>query len=183
MWANKRLAQDRHGPSVVVSDALLSFNDREEALSRAYVQAVAADAGYAIATWDFDRGGIDVEVKAGGSMRPSLGLQLKATINLNKAQDGRYRFALPRRNYDLLREPSLTPRLLVVLDLPQDRAQWFTLTPENLVLRRCAYWVSLAGAPETTNTETVTVSIDPANRLDTSALRALMEQARTGRIL
>jgi hypothetical protein len=37
---------------------------------------------------DFDRDGIDLEVKAGRMMRPSLGLQLKATINLGDLVNG-----------------------------------------------------------------------------------------------
>ena len=58
---------------------------------------------------DFDRDGVDVEIKAGGAMRPSIGLQLKATINLGDAKDGLFHFPLKRRNYDLLRLPSLIP--------------------------------------------------------------------------
>ncbi len=115
-------------------------------------------------------------------MRPSIGLQLKATINLGQAKDGAYRFPLKRRNYDLLRIATQVPRLLIVLDLPPTEEEWLTVTPENLILRRTAYWASLAGAPETDNATSVTVSIDIARRLDTEALRALMEQSRKGAI-
>lgn len=165
-----------------MTDNLLTGTDREEALSRAYVQAVAAGAGYVVATMDFDRDGVDIEIKAGGAMRPSIGLQLKATINLGQAKDGAYRFPLKRRNYDLLRIATQVPRLLIVLDLPPTEEEWLTVTPENLILRRTAYWASLAGAPETDNATSVTVSIDIARRLDTEALRALMEQSRKGAI-
>jgi hypothetical protein len=99
-------------------DELFAPTDRHEALSRAYVYAVAAGAGYAVATMDFDRDGVDLEIKAGGGMRPSVALQLKATINLGEATDGMFRFPLKRRNYDLLRIPTQVPRLLIVLDLP-----------------------------------------------------------------
>jgi hypothetical protein len=165
-----------------MTDHLLTGPDREEALSRAYVQAVAAGAGYVVATMDFDRDGIDVEIKAGGAMRPSIGLQLKATINLGEPAKGVFRFPLRRRNYDLLRLPTQAPRLLVVLDLPRDETQWLTVTAESLVLRRSAFWASLAGAPETDNEATVTVSIQSDHRLDTDSLRALMDQSRTGTI-
>lgn len=165
-----------------MTDNLLTGTDREEALSRAYVQAVAAGAGYVVATMDFDRDGVDVEIKAGGAMRPSIGLQLKATTNLNVAKDGLFRFPLKRRNYDLLRIPTQVPRLLVVLDLPSIEDDWLTVSHEKLIVRRSAYWASLAGLPETDNETSVTVSIDIAHRLDTHALRALMEQSRTGAI-
>ena len=165
-----------------MTDNLLTGTDREEALSRAYVQAVAAGAGYVVATMDFDRDGVDVEIKAGGAMRPSIGLQLKATTNLNVAKDGLFRFPLKRRNYGLLRIPTQVPRLLVVLDLPSIEDEWLTVSHEKLIVRRSAYWASLAGLPETDNETSVTVSIDIAHRLDTHALRALMEQSRTGAI-
>jgi len=163
-------------------DHLLTDEDHEEALSRAYVQAVAARAGYIIATMDFDRDGVDIEIKAGGAMRPSIGVQLKATINLGEPAAGVFRFVLRRRNYDLLRIPTQVPRLLVVLDLPRDKNQWLTVTAESLVLRRCAFWTSLAGAPETDNDTAVTVSIQSDHRLDADSLRALMAQSRTGTI-
>ena len=47
-------------------------------------------------------------------------------------------------------------------------------------MRRCAYWVDIAGFPDTTNTETVTVSIDKQNRFDIENLKKLMERARGG---
>lgn len=166
----------------MIQDHLLTPTDREEALSRAYVQAVAAGAGYVVANLDFDRDGIDYVIKAGGQMRPSLGIQLKATINLGEVQEGRYSYSLKRRNYDLLREPTQTPRVLVVLALPQDEAEWLTVTDEELVLRRCAYWVSLTNLPETDNRASVTVSLPARQRFDVAALRNLMEQSRRGTI-
>ena len=64
-------------------DALLSVRDREEALSRAYVRAVAGFAGYVVSEADFDRDGIDLRIHAGGDFNPAIGLQLKATIGLD----------------------------------------------------------------------------------------------------
>ena len=106
-----------------MTDVLLSTTDREEALSRAYVQTIAAGAGYVVGDMDFDRDGVDITVKAGGGMRPCLDIQLKATINLGSVHAGAFRYALKRRNYDLLRIPTQTPRILVLLDLPRDEAR------------------------------------------------------------
>jgi hypothetical protein len=115
-----------------MTDGLLTGQDRQEALSRAFIQAIAAGAGYVVATMDFDRNGVDVEIKAGGAMRPSLALQLKATVNLGEAIDGAYRFPLKRRNYDWLREQTQIPRLLAVLDLPRTEVEWLQVTPDKL---------------------------------------------------
>lgn len=165
-----------------MTDPLLTSADREEALSRAYVDAVAAGAGYIVATMNFDRDGIDVEIRAGGALRPCLDLQLKATINLGEANGGEFRFPLKRRNYDLLRLPTMVPRLLVVLSLPADESEWLSVTAEQLILRRCAFWANLTGLPETVNKDSDTVSILEKNLFDVEGLKALMKDASNGAI-
>ena len=164
-----------------MDDAILTRNDREEALSRAYVAAVAAGAGYTLAAEDFDRDGVDVQIHAGGAMHPSLGLQLKATAQVGTgATMATSVTPLRRRNYDLLQAPALVPRLLVVLDLPDDEGQWLSVSVDKLVMRRCAYWANLCGLPETDNESSVTVTIGQRNRFDVENLRDLMNQARRG---
>ena len=163
-----------------MSDALLISTDREEALSRVYVQAIAAAAGYVVAPPDFDRDGVDLTIRAGGAFRPCLDIQLKATVNLGPAEGGVYRYPLKRRNYDLLRVETMVPRILVVLELPKEETEWMVVSPERLILRRCAWWASLARAPETANKETVTVSLQ--NQFDVDGLKALMDRSRTGTV-
>jgi hypothetical protein len=163
-------------------DKLLSQNDREEELSRAYVSAVAAVAGYVTFQQNFDRDGVDIQIRAGGLMRPSLDIQLKATINLGEATEGVYRYPLKRRNYDLLRGQTTIPRILVLLALPVAEADWLSVTPDLLMLRRCAFWVNLAGFPETQNTDSVTISVHSSNLFDVACLKGLMDKARSGAI-
>ena len=130
-----------------------------------------------------DRDSVDVRIMAGGPRRPALDLQLKATADLPEAQDGFRRFRLRIKNYDDLRVETQTPRLLVVLDLPQDEAQWMTVTAEELVLRRRAYWMSLQqGHEDVVRQETVTVRIPEGNVFDVATLQTLMERSRNGDI-
>ena len=49
--------------------------------------------------------------------------------------------------------------------------------PESLIARRCAYWVSLWGAPESSNATSQTVYIPSDNRLSVESLRAVMARA------
>jgi hypothetical protein len=165
-----------------MSDALVTSTNREEALSRAYVAAITAGAGYQVAKADFDFDGVDLTIQAGGLVRPRLDIQLKATINLGAPAEGVFRYPLKRRNYDLLREATMVPRILVVLDLPTNETDWLDVTPDELIMRKCAYWTSLLGARETDNKETVTISIQHANRFDVEGLKTLMQKARTGSI-
>ena len=162
---------------------LLTGPDQQEGLSVAYVKALAARAGFSTAVPEPDRDSVDVRIMAGGPRRPALDLQLKATTDLAEAQDGFRRFRLRIKNYDDLRVETQTPRLLVVLDLPQDEAQWMTVTTEELVLRRRAYWVSLQqGHEEAASQETVTVRIPEGNVFDVATLQTLMERSRSGDI-
>jgi len=166
-----------------MNNPVLTSQDQEEALSRVYVSAVAARAGFVTLTPEMDRYRIDMRIQSGGSMRPALELQLKATTNLTAPNgDGFIHFPLKVKNYNALREDTQTPSILVVLDLPKDPNQWVTVTEESLVLKRRAYWLSLLGRRETANTETVTVKIPQDNLFNVDNLRSLMKQSQSGRI-
>lgn len=163
-----------------MSNGLLTSADREEALSIAYVSAVAAGAGYTTSTRSLDRDGIDIQFQAGGDMRPTLDAQLKATVGLGNLKKGVYRYPLKRSNYDKLIVASYVPRILIVLALPKKEVDWLNITPRQLIMRRCAFWVNLRGMPSTQNAESVTISIDPKNLFDVAGLQALMAKAGTG---
>ena len=165
-----------------MTDALIEGVDQQEALSLVYAQAVAARAGYAANVPLPDRDSVDLQVRAGGAMRPALDLQLKATVNLGQASDGTFRFPLKKKNYEDLRTETVIPRVLVVLHLPRDNTQWMTVTSEELVMRRAAYWLSLRGYEERANRTSVTVRIPTSQQFDVQNLCRLMELARTGEI-
>jgi len=166
-----------------MEDAILWRNDRAEQLSRVYVQALAAGAGYTTATPSVDRDSIDIELHAGGRKRPKLDIQLKATADLGAAIENAYRFPLSVKNYNDLRADTMVPRILVILALPKSEDEWLAVKAEEMILRRCAYWRSLAGEPETENKSSIAVSIPVGNRLDIHGLRSLMDRARTGAVL
>ena len=165
-----------------MTDSLLTDADIEETLSRVYVQAVAARAGYVISEPRPDRTGIDLRVEAGGAMAPAIDLQLKATVNLGGPRNGRYHYNLNSTNYNKLCRLSQVPRLLIVLDLPDEKDLWVTVTSEELVLRRKALWLNLRGREETDNRYSVTVHIPEQNLLDIDNLRMLMDQSRKGKL-
>lgn len=162
---------------------LLTVPDQKEGLAVVYVKALAVRAGFVAAKPDLDRDSVDLQIMAGGPMRPKLDLQLKATAVLAESEDGVRRIRLSRKNYDDLRVDTQTPRLLVVLELPPEEEKWMTVTTEELVLRRRAFWLSLqVDFEEAGERETVTVSIPERNLLDVDSLRALMERSRKGTI-
>ncbi len=162
-------------------DSLLAPTDVEEALSIAYVHAVAAAAGYVIALKNFDRDGIDVTVEAGGGFRPKVDAQVKASVNLSQSGDV-WKFPLKRRNYDHLILQTQTPRILVLLHLPANQADWINVDMDALVMRNCAFWVCMTGASATENSATITVDVPLANKFDVPGLKRLLELSRTGKL-
>jgi hypothetical protein len=168
--------------SAIGAGALLSGNDQMEALSRAYVAAIAANAGYLMAVPDFDRDSIDVMLHAGGRMRPQIGIQLKATTGI-AASVSSFKYSLKIKNYEDLRAETQVPRILVVLAMPKQSTSWLNHNPKRLILKRCAYWKSLAGAESTPNQTAINIDIDTTQVFDVFALSALMEKSRTGSAL
>ena len=166
-----------------MTGTLLTDPDQKEALSLVYAKAVATRAGFLTSVPEPDRDSVDLRIQAGGPRRPALELQLKATVNLGEPQAGVLSFPLSIKNYNDLRIPTQTPRLLVLLELPKDEVRWMTVTAEELVLRRRAYWLSLQqGHDEVVGQQTVTVHIPEHNLFDVEALRTLIEQSRNGEI-
>jgi hypothetical protein len=107
---------------------------------------------------------------------PRVEVQLKATAQ-NLLTEDYLSFPLPVKNYDELREPSMVPRLLVVLRLPATLDQWLDQNEEALISRHGAYWLSLLGMPASDNTYTVTVHLPRTQLLTKESLQGLMERA------
>lgn len=163
-----------------MTDGILSLEDQQERLSEVYVSTVALSAGYSVAKSDLDRDGIDLQLRAGGGMLPQIDIQLKATYTLGEPQSGMYRYPLKVRNYNLLRLETLVPRILILYHMPKEFAQWAVFEPESLTLRRCAFWVNLAGLAETANSATVTIDVPANNIFNVSCLKSMMDKTRRG---
>jgi len=155
----------------------MTENLQKEALSAAYVRFVAALAGVSVARPEVDDDSMDLILLASGEMSeasPALGLQLKATSDPSVIKEGRIAFPLGRKNYDDLRRLTRWPRILVVLVLPEEPGEWVEQSEEQLVARRCAYWVSLRGLPNR-DQQSITVDLPRQNLFTPAAVRSLLE--------
>lgn len=126
---------------------------------------------------------VDVTIAAKGRIHqqavlisPRLEVQLKASSQ-SILRDNEVPFPLPVKNYEELRCETMIPRLLVVFVLPEDPNEWLEQREEQMITRRCAYWISLLGRASTNNTTTVTVHVPRTNCLTVENLRSLMEAA------
>jgi hypothetical protein len=109
---------------------VLIRSHRQEALSRAYIHAIAARCGLGCSFHEFDYG-IDLTIheieRVGTRYRESgfaLDVQAKSTTSALATPD-RVRYDMEVRAYDDLRQVNAgTPRILVLLVLPEDEGTW-----------------------------------------------------------
>jgi hypothetical protein len=159
-------------------------NTQKELFSNVFIQAVAAVAGYACYKPQPDTESVDWGIAAiggGGSIKsPRLELQLKCTAQDCLAGDA-LRYPLKTKNYEELSSDNyLVPRILAVVLVPEEIGEWMGQSEEQLVLRRCAYWVSLRGMAATKNTGKVTVTIPRSQQFTVDALVAMMTRIGEG---
>jgi hypothetical protein len=164
----------------------MDLNKQKEQFSIAYVQAVVAVAGFNIYRVDVDEDSIDLGVAATGAKNfprsPKLDLQLKCTAG-DVLQDDAVHFPLKIKNYDDLRANSLTPHLLVVVLVPEDVLQWLQHSEEELIMRRCGYWMSLRNAADIDNETSVTVRLPREQAFTPEVLRQIMHKINDGESL
>lgn len=151
----------------------------KEQFSFAHLHALAAQAGCVVDLARVDLDSIDCRiskpgVNARGVWGPVLEVQLKCTSVLDRDSAGSPVFDLAVRAYNALRdERCFNPRMLAVLEVPSDPADWIACTDGEICLRHRAYWTSLKGEPPTSNVRSVRVSV--AAPLDGDALLHLLD--------
>lgn len=157
---------------------------QKEEFSRAYVLAVAAAAGMSTYGLSVDDDSIDIGLAArGGQGRlrsPRIELQLKCTAE-QPPPGPDFPHELKIKNYEELCGASVVPRILVVVVVPELPGDWLNHSEDQLVLRRCAYWVSLREMPNVQNTRSVTIRMPRVQVFNVTALIQLMSMVGEGR--
>lgn len=152
----------------------MTYEQQMEQFSLAYIRAVVARAGYQVTRDEVDTG-LDGMIKGDTGRRPRMEFQAKSTAD-DIRRGGYLHFPLLIGNYDLLRDAyALVPRILIVVLLPKDVADWLCQDDDELCLRRCGYWLSLEDQPSVTNTATRTVQIPTSNVFNAKQLHDLMQ--------
>ncbi|MGB6301022.1 MAG: DUF4365 domain-containing protein [Rivularia sp. (in: cyanobacteria)] len=135
------------------------------------------------ATRPMDIGGIDIiisgEEKEFTLYPPRLEVQVKSTSTA--VIDNEFiRYPLKLKNYNELRKSrTLVPKILVIILLPDNPNEWVNQSETELCLRRCGYWLSLKGQPETQNAESVTVYLPRQQLFTVSTVKNIMDTIET----
>ena len=167
----------------------LTVNDIESELSYAYLHAIAAAAGCecCISGRISDNHKIDATIRCFDDFGPdtmsnvTLQIQLKATRQDLDETATSVAYDLDLETYDTLRStPTESAQFLVLLRLPKDQSQWLSYDVRALSLRKCAYWLSLVGAPASRNRTSQRVHFPKRNRLTPTSLRTIIATSARG---
>lgn len=158
---------------------MLPRTQRMELLSKAYVRALVAQAG-GICMEPVPDFGIDFTihrvVKANNEyidQGAALDLQLKSTAETEYRSDqDAFACDLEVKAYNFLRtDPVKSPRFLVLFVMPSEESSWVHQDHDGLLLRHCAYYLSLQGMPRTKNEHTIRVMLPRGQVLSVSFLQ------------
>jgi len=163
----------------------MTLNDQKEQFSFAYARAVAATARIAVVESTVDDDSVDLtfQQRAGGGIvrSPRLEAQLKCTEIANLQED-HVSFRLELKNYDELRTTDLlVPRVLIVVLVPDELANWLEHSEDELAMRRCGYWLSLRGLPASDLAgDKITVRLPRINQFNVAGLQGIMQRIGNG---
>jgi Domain of unknown function (DUF4365) len=168
-------------------ETFMDRNTHKEEFSYAYVHAIAAVAGYdcAISKRPLDNDGIDITITALGIQgirkRPRIELQVKCSSRMDIVHEDYIKYPLEVSAYNNLRfdDPTI-PCLLIVVLVPDEIEEWIDISESELLIRKCGYWISLAGEPETDNTKCITISIPRVNLFKPDTLKNLIHNIGAG---
>lgn len=160
----------------------------EEGLSRACVQAIAAQTGLILSGSELDYGidGTFNEIRILNGRRFQSGFllhfQLKASTQWQ--QDGdRIIYDLEVKTYNDLLEMQASgaiPCILILLTLPKDRERWLECTKTRVTIGGGCYWYYPSGSA-TTNKESKRIRIPQQQLLTPESVIALLNQVKAGK--
>lgn len=162
------------------------YKEMMEALQFSYLRAVAASAGCIVSKPDIDDG-IDVQLSHqseshNGDQVARLEVQMKATSRSAEKRSDYVAATMSRKrwNYYSTENPTIN-KIVVVMSLPRNQAQWTMAQHDSFSIYYCAYWVNLSGAPTPSNgVENPTVKAPKSQIFDDVALCDMMERIGLG---
>jgi hypothetical protein len=155
----------------------------------AYVSAIVAKAGYGIQFLhrQYKVDGTIFEVsKVNGKYRNSgysIQFELKSSIDF-EIRDGKVKYDLDAGNYNqlvsLTQDPNVAPQILILFCMPEDSEDWMSVTPEELVLRKCCFYNQFNGAREVQNMRTKTIEIPISQQFNMDSLDGFFAKLHRG---
>ncbi|MCC4771047.1 DUF4365 domain-containing protein [Methanosarcina sp. DH2] len=171
---------------------MITMQHSEEFLSIAAMNAIAAMAGVELecrATHDYGIDGTIREIRDFPAIGKVPGLtmdyQLKSTVNWNCRKDFIiYNLEVKNYNKMVIRfkdNIAKTPYVLILLCLPKKRDEWLSISPEEIILRKCCYWYEVSADDDISENEyTITIKIPKNNIFLPETISKMFEYMRCG---
>lgn len=162
---------------------------RKEEISISYLNALCAQEGISMECLKHDDDGIDfilkkiVKRRDGSFFSSSFEVQLKSTSSIRLERGQSFSYPLKKKNYDDLRRPSTAKPFLFLLILPEEEEHWLAHSVDELVIRKCMYWLDLKGLPDNDNVSSVTVHFPQENVVSPEMLRSTIMRIAEGELL
>jgi hypothetical protein len=163
----------------------------KEQLSRAFVKAIAADAGFILREYELDYGldgkfsEVEYNIYDEGHKRFcetgfGIDFQLKATTDIEHKNE-HIIYDLEAKNYnDLVKTNVGTPRILILYLMPKERNEWLKVNSSSTTMQKCAWWCSLKGGLPTSNSQSKRIKIPDGNLLTPAELCKLISRVKEG---
>lgn len=162
----------------------MDISQQKEQFSLAIIHAVASVAGYATYSPKVDEDSVDVGIAARGTLGSRRSPRVEIQVKCTEAPDWRkdyMHYPLKLKNYiDLRGDDLCVPRILVIVVVPDIIDNWLMQSEHELVLRKCAYWVSLRTAANTGNISSVTVQVPKDQQFTVESLKIILENISEG---
>lgn len=168
-----------------IKRGVITQEHTQEALSYAYIHAIAGGAGMNLGVktvFDYGIDGFFQPIKnLGGMLIPTgfnVEFQMKASTRWTH-DDGNVVYDLDARAHRILtdRERGQPLAILILLCLPDEPGEWLDGCEDHLRLRNCCYWYRPDGPP-TINVSSIRVRIPRTNVLTSASLRNIALLAR-----
>ncbi len=131
-----------------------------------------------------DDGSVDLGITTSGRTGllrfPRLELKLKETSGPLTDPDW-VQYLLSLKTYHDLRADVHIPRILVVVLLPDNPADWLQQSETELCMKQCGYWVSLRGMPARQR-QPILIELPRQNLFTVAALQGIVEKISQGQL-
>ncbi len=167
---------------------MMTQQHTEEDLSRAYVLAVSAHAGYLVHFYDGHDYGVDGSINEVTSLNNhfhesgfSFDFQLKSSVKWKETEQS-IDYDLDVDTYDYLCERaknSSNPIILIFLALPESYTEWLHISDDQLIMKKACYWVKVDGIPSD-NKSSKRVYFPKKQIFNVENLQLLFQELTTG---
>lgn len=165
----------------------MDLNSKKEEFSYGYLQLLCAINGLALEKTGraIDNKGIDVMIIGTEKIKEINALRIDAQVKCtsqNIEKEDVIKFRLKVKAYNQLRdENNYSTTILIVVVVPQNEEDWLTVENNEMIFRKCGYWICLKGYPEVKDKSTITIDIPKENIITNKTLLNLVEQEAKNR--